>query len=166
MHINVFIQKNLSLVIITVAFTKVYGFLHYLLRLICTSKKQNVDMSICEPPEWKGFLLCAPLFRTIFRDKKFPDVLTSRKNTNFLLLVEEFELIQQHNYHIIFQKKSETKISSNQCKKINDYMKDFLPSISDCRSLYRLGNLGIFQHVIWSLWIPSGVIGWRLQKIQ
>ena len=124
-----------------------------------------VQQSICEPPEWKGFLLCAPLFRTIFRDKKFPDVLTSRKSTNFLLLVEEFELIQQCNYHIIFQKKSETKISSNHCKKINDYMKDFLPSISDCRSLYRLGNLGIFQYVIWSLWIPSGVIGWRLQKI-
>ena len=78
----------------------------------------------------------------------FPDVLTSRKSTNFLFLVEEFQLIQQRNYHIIFQKKSETKISSNQCKKINGYLKDFLPSISDCRSLYRLGNLGIFQHVI------------------
>ena len=84
----------------------------------------------------------------MFRDKKVPDMLTSRKSTNLLLLVEEFELIQQCNYHIIFEKKSETKISSNQCKKINDYMKDFLPSISDCRSLYRLGNLGIFQYVI------------------
>ena len=49
-------------------------------------------------------------------------MLTSRKSTNFLLPVEEFELIQQRNYQIIFQKNSETKISSNQCKKINGYM--------------------------------------------
>ena len=82
MHINVFIQKNLSLVIIRVAFMKVYGFLHYLLRLICTSKKQNVDMS-------NSLYVSLPNEKVSFFVHPFSELYSGTKNFQMCLHLEK-----------------------------------------------------------------------------